>query len=388
MFRPLLSVSVLLMVACGNESRNDRGPTHVSDLPPLQYVEVRRLGSLEDPTIGFSRIGGVAADQNGRVYVLERQSREVRVFGPDGQYLGTRGGPGQGPGEFTVPIAIGLLGDTLWVRDASRQRISWFDADGSLVHETQGTAIPVATEVPGLSIRVVIGDPLSDGLVGSSYMLVLADGAADRPYYVPVVRFDREGTVVDTVRWDTIDPGPVVRVGGRAVLAPRLQPQSPVIRRQGDERIEARWSDGDGVIDLVRVSANNDTIAERSLRYDPVPTPEHVRDSLLSRPEGVGSVFGVSDDAFDAAMASGLQLPAYLPPFRSIHVAADSGIWLELEGVSAESSEWLVLDPELTPRGRAALPARMTPQYINGPTLWMVELDDFDVPWLVLLNPA
>ena len=167
---------------------------------------------------------------------------------------------------------------------------------------------------------------------------------------------------------------------------PRLQPQSPVIKRQQDERIEVHWSDGGEILSVVRLSAADDTVAERTVRYVPVPTPVHVRDSLLSRPDGIGSMFGVSDAAFDAAMASALELPAHLPPVRSVHDAADGSLWIELEGTSVESTEWLVLDPDLAPRGRAVLPARMEPQHIDESTLWMVELDELDVPWLIRMR--
>lgn len=54
--------------------------------------------------------------------------------------------------------------------------------------------------------------------------------------------------------------------------------------------------------------------------------------------------------------------------------------------MSANFAEWVVLDSELIPRGRALLPLRTTPEYIDGPTLWAVELDAFEVPWLVRLH--
>ena len=189
--RPLSFGAVTtLLAACGLASENGKHAPHVDELPRLSYVEEIRIGSRDDPDEGFSRIGALAVTDNGTLYVLESQAREVRVFGPDGRRLGTRGRSGQGPGEFSRPAAIGLVGDTLWVRDGGNGRISWFGPDGSLVHETHGIRLPVETDVPGMTLSVGIGEPRPDGLVGSSYARTMGGGAADRPFYVPIVRFE------------------------------------------------------------------------------------------------------------------------------------------------------------------------------------------------------
>jgi hypothetical protein len=50
------------------------------------------------------------------------------VFGPEGDYLGKFGGPGQGPGEFThLNSAFLTSEDSLWVLDARNMRVSVFD---------------------------------------------------------------------------------------------------------------------------------------------------------------------------------------------------------------------------------------------------------------------
>lgn len=380
------AAATALLGACGLDSENGTDAPHVDELPRLSYVEEIRIGSLDDPEEGFSRIGALAVADDGTLYVLESQAREVRVFGPDGRRLATRGRSGQGPGEFTRPAAIGLIGDTLWVRDAGNGRISWFDPDGSLVHETHGIRLPVETDVTGMTLGVVIGDPRPDGFVGSSYTRTMGGGAADRPFHVPIVRFDRQGTVVDTLRWDTVDIGPTVRVGGRPLHPPGLRPRSPVIEQLGDDRLEVRWSGEAGLVEILRLAASGDTAARTGLRYEPLPLPAHVRDSLLDSHEGMGSLYGVSDAELVAAMASGLELPGQRPPIRSTRVGRDGSLWIELNRPSLDSADWVVLGPELTPRGRATLPLRMTPRHIDRSILWAVELDELDVPWLVRLR--
>jgi len=43
----------------------------------------------------------------------------------------------------------------------------------------------------------------------------------------------------------------------------------------------------------------------------------------------------------------------------------------------------LVLSPDGTARGELTLPARRRIAWSSGDTVWMVEPDDVDVPWLV-----
>ncbi len=100
----------------------------------------------------------------------------------------------------------------------------------------------------------------------------------------------------------------------------------------------------------------------------------------------MGSFYGVSDAALDAAMASGLELPGHRPPLRSTHVGADGSVWIELDGPHVEWTTWVVLAPDLSPRGRLDLPPRMRPRYVDGAVFWMVELDEMEVPWLVRIR--
>ena len=385
----ITSALSLMLVSCETPSPIPN-TLHVDDLPRLGYVEEVRIGNRDDPDAGFSRIGDIEVAVDGTVYVVEAMAREVRVFSPDGRRIRTIGGPGEGPGEFGRPSSIGLAGDTLWVRDSRRQRISWFGSDGTLVHETPGITLPVETDVPGMRLQVVLGDPRADGFVGSGYRLMMGGGAADRPLSYPVVRFDRNGAIVDTLRWDTVRLGPTVRVGGRTLPPPSLRPTSPVEVMAGDERLKLRWwtseKESDGILEVVRIDVAGDTLSRTGLRYHVMSLPGSVRDSLLDLPEGMGQVYGISDRALRAAMASGLDLPDHRPPLRTTVVGRDRSLWVELNGESSDSTAWVLFHPDLTPRGRLLLPARLRPRHIDGPTVWAVELDDLDVPWLVRLR--
>lgn len=82
----------------------------------------------------FFRIQGIHVDRSGRLWVADGQSGELRIFEADGSHWKTRGGRGEGPGEF---VRIRLLGsgpgDTVVVGDGGTDRITVFSPDGELV---------------------------------------------------------------------------------------------------------------------------------------------------------------------------------------------------------------------------------------------------------------
>jgi hypothetical protein len=57
------------------------------------------------PEYMLGQLGGLWAGDD-RIYVIDRQLPIVRIYDYDGRYLGDLGGPGEGPGEYTLPAQI------------------------------------------------------------------------------------------------------------------------------------------------------------------------------------------------------------------------------------------------------------------------------------------
>jgi len=70
----------------------------------------------------------VLADRSGRTYVVTREPSVVR-FDRSGRFDRTIGRKGGGPGEFEFPMSIGSQGDTIFVRDGSKQALVRFQPD-------------------------------------------------------------------------------------------------------------------------------------------------------------------------------------------------------------------------------------------------------------------
>ncbi len=91
-------------------------------------------GRDEEPYL-FGTLGGAARLSDGSVVVIDRQTLEIRRFGPNGDHLLTFGGRGEGPGEFKSPRpSIQRLGDTLLILD-SDNTLARFDSEGHLLEE-------------------------------------------------------------------------------------------------------------------------------------------------------------------------------------------------------------------------------------------------------------
>ena len=82
------------------------------------------------------RVEGLARLVDGRVAVLSAGSKQLMLFEPSGELSVIIGGPGEGPGEFTHPLALQYLPpDTLVVWDYFMTSIDYFDGDGDLLKE-------------------------------------------------------------------------------------------------------------------------------------------------------------------------------------------------------------------------------------------------------------
>ncbi|HET9947492.1 MAG TPA: hypothetical protein VFQ22_01075 [Longimicrobiales bacterium] len=135
--------------ACGG----DRPEADAAALPAPPDARVTlRIGELDGPLErSFGRVSGVAMDGEGRIYVTDEDAHAVRVFGPDGAYLYSFGGEGEGPGEMLSPCCPGVEGDVLWLRDSGNRRLSAYRlfADSAAYLESR----PMAHNSSGLWAR-------------------------------------------------------------------------------------------------------------------------------------------------------------------------------------------------------------------------------------------
>lgn len=176
-----LCASILLGVAACTGG-DVPAPAPEADVPTFEGSVDLEIGEVEgdDPYL-FSRVFAIAADPGGRILVADGPAHEVRVFGPDGEFLFSLGGEGDGPTEFRRPFRVGFSPEgELWVG-----------------HEPRYTAFEL--EETGATYLRTVRRPFAGQLGGH-----------------PVV-FDAEGRLVDL----GLLPGPEGRfIDGRIHLNP------------------------------------------------------------------------------------------------------------------------------------------------------------------------
>ena len=126
----LLGIPLLALTATGCGQEPGAEVDGARFVPAVE--EVYRVGALEgDRLDSFSRVTSVAFDDEGRLFILDSDTRQVTVVDPDGTPTTRFGSQGDGPGQFRSPQSLAVLasGDVA-VADAGRGGVLIFSSDG------------------------------------------------------------------------------------------------------------------------------------------------------------------------------------------------------------------------------------------------------------------
>jgi hypothetical protein len=145
---PHLVALTVVLGACGTDVPNDlsvirdsAGITIVENAPDAAE-RVPRWAIGPDPSLSigvaegnpgyeFHRVLDAALLSDDRIAVLDWGSRQVRLFGRDGQLVAVQGREGGGPGEYQSPQVLWVLpGDSIAVYDPRQVRITVLATDG------------------------------------------------------------------------------------------------------------------------------------------------------------------------------------------------------------------------------------------------------------------
>jgi hypothetical protein len=391
-----------------------RAAVNVDAVPRLEARQDRRLGDRDDPDVGFSRISSAAVDRTGQLYVFESVELRIRVYDANGRELRRFGGRGAGPGEFRGPTTIGVVGDTIWAVDpAGNRRLTLFSREGRVLHTAPAAvpSVPVSSRYRATLTPTYMS---SAGLLVSEVTSIYTDPRepdfriATDTVLIPRLRFDLQARVVDTAGWvpryaweqrfptqpRTIE---VVHVNGERYR----RPVPPL-----DKRLVAPFAEGHFLVDrqtatnarrgsfrVTRVALGGKTVFSRDFVYRPVLYNGVVLDSIAAyysyrraTADGTNAVIrppGADSIQVRKALRAAIDFPRFPPPVQDHWVAHDGALWLRREDTGGGSFDWLVIEPDGNPRGVVRLKRRLRLLWSSGDTLWAIEPDEVDVPWLV-----
>ena len=355
--------------------------------------EELRIGTVDgDVEYQFGQIGLIAVDSRDRLFVIDAQARNIRVFSPDGTYEQTIGQPGAGPGELGAQVGALFMGpgDTLLVPDLANQRVNRYAPDGM--------------SLGSFPLRIENGIPMSivatrTGVVAEQVRALSLPDLPARDSLDVIVTLATDGSVIDTVM--RFPPGASIKLGnGRG-------PQRTVFAA------EPVWTLSDdlelffGITDQYRISVFD---PEGNLRRivakptEPAPVTERDKDMMWEVIEQqVRSL--VPPESFAAVMEQTHQLVSFadfFPAFVSMSIGPNGSIWVQHLRPPAEvtegeletydmtqdigSRDWDVFDPDGRYMGVVTMPPRFTPRIILGGKIYGVWRDDLDVQYVMRLR--
>lgn len=348
-----------------------------------------RIGAVEgEEAEQLSQVTGVARLSDGRLAVLESQTREIRYFDASSAHLKTVGGQGGGPGEFNFASRmVRLPGDSILVEDRPRIRYVVFGPDGDLASEAtldmerfaplgMGAECAYETlpdrsrigcvEEPGGEDRVVTESGRSHigaGLVRSHSRFVWVrpdlSGADTLGLYGGIEQYGIE--VGGSVSY-AVHP-----FHARTRTAVSTSPPRFFAALNPAYSIEV-WAPG-GVL-------------ERIIRR---PGARRVPDAALD--EAAREVVGryARDDAQRNRFRTEMEVPDSLPAVNRLVAAPDGELWVgRTLAIEDGPAIYDVFDPEGRFVTTVELPARFLPFEAGGDYVLGVRLDETEVPFVEL----
>ncbi|HEU4631729.1 MAG TPA: 6-bladed beta-propeller [Gemmatimonadaceae bacterium] len=329
-----------------------------------------RIGSVMDegPAM-FGDVRSVAVDAAGRIYVLDGQAQEIRVFGPDGAYVRTIGRKGGGPGELADAVAVLMRPGRadFWVVDYGNARYMRFDTAGRVLETVHR---PFAySSYPWRGALDTAGHVMEQNIVHATQ---------ERPQREVLVRLDGAGAPVDTVDLPTFEPEQLVinNAAGRPMMS-RTIPFTPQQVRLIDPRGYV-WS---AITDRYRIAQQSfagDTVRIVERDVQPREVTDAEADEMAARiNEGADPRLRIDRSRFGTTQR--LIWTMLLDDSHHLWVRSDAAD-------SARRGDFDVFDPRGRYLGRADSDVPLfdwiRPQVI-GDRLYGVVRDSLDVPFVV-----
>ena len=376
MIRLLGAVLASLMFACSSSSE-------LTSASPVTLVPEVRIGSeTKGPEYQFTALDFIAVHGD-NVYVGQRSTKDIRVFGNDGVFRRTIGRQGQGPGEFDSIWSIGVAGDSVWLIDVNLRRLTFFAPDGTLAGTIPFEPVPMnlgqgVLFLPYPDVLMPEGDFLGFGR-GAAASVAEGDITSN-----PLLHMTAQGHTADTLGWVSVKNDALILRSARS-RSYRTQPftDTPITVYAAAARrayVIERWSATGETAPTVKVTAlgaNGDTAWVRQLSYAAARHDPAKIDSVRAAYVRVlGPRYG-KDEIHRA-----LYMPEFRTPVTSA-IAADNGtLWIRWDDVTKPAS-YAVLSASGDVMSSVSAASRIKLKWVSDSTAWGEELDENDVPTLV-----
>lgn len=346
--------------------------------------EVLTIGEAAgDADYQFGQIAAVDVLSDGRIVVLDQQAQRVQVYGKDGEYQRSLGGPGNGPGELS-PQAIVLFagrGDTIVIPDMGNQRITLIPPEG------EPTSFPLSMEQ-----GIPMGFDMAEGgtLVSQRRLMNFSDPAAASDDDLLLAQ-SYDGTTLDTLLTPRRGGGFEMTSSGPRFILFAAEPQWATL---SGERIAYASNDA-YQISIYGPGGELERIVTFPHEARPVTQQDQriVLDLVRASMEENGAPPAMIDQ-----MVGAMSFADNWPAFTRLRGGPHGTLWVqrlrdladmsedELENWNPQldqgAPEWDVFESDGRYGGLVELPARFTPFAITEDHVYGVYRDEFDVQYV------
>lgn len=384
------AVLAILMVACstgggdagwsGTVEELPNGTVRVVNPPSGVWGAENRWRLVPDLVLGklegeeaevFASVSGLEADDEGRIYVLDRQVNQLRIFSPEGVHVRSVGRTGSGPGEYQ-----------------SANGLEWLSADSLLVIDQEGNRYSVLSRegdyVRSVSRRLgfygwVFRGGLVEGLVHEQ------SGVRDGDDYLPAylrnpIRGPGLGGAEPPLGDTVLLPVPQAPLyesfsvrterGGMSMGVPFAPSSVYHLDREGTV-----WHGHGGEFRVFRSTVTGDTLTEIVLASDPTPVTE----AEVMEWEAGPSVQQFREMGGDLDMG---RIPESKPYFDGLYMDADGFLWVSVPSAPGQVV-LAIVDPEGRYLGRLDIDGMERDVYVDpvvrNERLYFVGRDELDV---------
>lgn len=327
-----------------------------AEAEPKASIEMVRETTFEAPgkfslewyenISGYSWFAGIEIDDSGRVFIADLRALKIHVFEPDGNYITSMGGEGNGPGEYYGITDTKMVSNKLHVFDYMAFRTTVYVPDSLQVIKSGTVRPPVNQEefdeINGW-IRTV---PFlrSDGTYLAGFMEQMMDARVESPKYnlnkdrpVKYYFMDGESKITSDEIFEVKKKREILvtEVRGRHLFNYTHLPflGRSLITISNDNHIYITWTD-----DFLIKVYGPDGSYQRAIYYP-------VQKKAVSREEIV-SLFDEDnrEDARNYDLVQHANLPKTWPAIHSVIADDNNRLWVSTIVAEDGIREWLVLE--------------------------------------------
>jgi hypothetical protein len=345
---------------------------------------------IEEP---YSLVGGAREIAKGAVIVVDAGDGELTVVDFSTGERTPLGRQGAGPGEYRMPGAVWrMAGDTIWVLDATQQRITAFLPDLK-------PGVPFHLQMFDTQTRKALMAPFNTDASGRMYASALPVGGSPQNIEIPdsvdVMRFDprssAERNTMTRVRFPTSGKTEMAVEG--TVIKYKMAFPGLVTADSWAVFPDGRMAIVHGVNYTVEfISADGKKTMSAPLPYDRVPVTKADQEAEMAEAK---RVLAEQMKAAQRAMPAGMTLdinmtapeswPSTYPAISPMQVfaAPDGMLWvMRATPSSRDQQRWDVVNPAGAIVARWQLPKRTRLVGVGAGVVYTVRLDEDDLQYL------